>query len=63
MKADINDPNAPGGQNAALALLWFPYVVHEQPQTVPVTFTLLDEIGNLTRGALLRSWQEVIASF
>jgi hypothetical protein len=27
----------------AVAVLWFPYVANEQPQTVPITFTLVDE--------------------
>ena len=57
IKGDINDPNAPGGQNFALALLWFPYVSTEQPQTVPVTFTLLDE----NREPYSRSSVEILA--
>jgi hypothetical protein len=43
IKADIDDPNAPTGGFAVYAVLSFPYVSNEQPQTVPVTFTLLDE--------------------
>jgi hypothetical protein len=43
IKADIDDPRAPTGGSLLLAVLWFPYVSNEQPQTVPVTFTLLDE--------------------
>ncbi len=34
---------APSGGDTSFALLWFPYVGNEPTQTVPVTFTLLDE--------------------
>ena len=43
IKADIDDPRAPTGGFAAYATLSFPYVSGEQTQTVPVTFTLLNE--------------------
>ena len=43
IKGDIDDPDAPSGRNIAYAVVSFPSVPNEQPQTVPVTFTLLDE--------------------
>jgi hypothetical protein len=43
LKADIDDPRAPSGGDAAQINLWFPYPADESAQTVPVTFTLLDE--------------------
>jgi hypothetical protein len=42
--AAVDNSGAPTGSFQVLAVLWFPYVVpNEQPQTVPITFTLLDE--------------------
>lgn len=41
--AAVNNPNAPNGSIQVPAVLSFPYVSDEQTQTVPLTFTLLDE--------------------
>jgi hypothetical protein len=41
--AAVNDLGAPNGSVQVLAVLSFLFVSDEQPQTVPVTFTLLDE--------------------
>jgi hypothetical protein len=43
LKADVDDPRAPSGGDTALINLWFPYQENEPTQTLPVTFTLLDE--------------------
>jgi hypothetical protein len=43
LKADIDDPKAPSGGDAVGINLWFPYPQNQPGQTVPVTFTLVDE--------------------
>ena len=43
LKADIDNPRAPSGGDVAQINLWFPYPAGQPAQTVPVTFTLLDE--------------------
>ena len=49
--AAVDNPAAPNGSFVVLAVLWFPYAPNEQPQTVPVTFTLLDENRQPYRGS------------